>query len=62
MIPIRQMVLPGLWEDLCSVPSIVDSAVTGLARLWQSQGKRQGAYELLNPIYGWFTEGFDTAN
>jgi predicted ATPase len=30
------------------------------ARLWQSQGKRQDAYELLAPVYGWFTEGFDT--
>ena len=33
---------------------------TSLARLWQSQGKRQDAYELLAPVYGWFTEGFDT--
>jgi predicted ATPase len=33
---------------------------TSLARLWQSQGKRQHAYELLAPAYGWFTEGFDT--
>ena len=33
---------------------------TSLARLWQSQGKRQHAYELLAPVYGWFTEGFDT--
>jgi hypothetical protein len=32
----------------------------GLARLWQSQGKRQEAYELLTPVYDWFTEGFDT--
>ncbi|MFL5283386.1 MAG: hypothetical protein ACJ8AW_20930 [Rhodopila sp.] len=31
-----------------------------LARLWQSQGKRQDAYELLAPVYDWFTEGFDT--
>jgi predicted ATPase len=31
-----------------------------LARLWQSQGKRQEAYELLAPVYDWFTEGFDT--
>jgi tetratricopeptide (TPR) repeat protein len=31
-----------------------------LARLWQSQGKRHDAYELLAPVYGWFTEGFDT--
>ena len=31
-----------------------------LARLWQSLGKRQDAYELLAPVYDWFTEGFDT--
>ena len=30
------------------------------ARLWQSQGKRQDAYELLAPVYDWFTEGFET--
>ena len=33
-----------------------------LARLWQRQGKRAEARELLAPIYGWFTEGFDTAD
>ena len=33
-----------------------------LSRLWQRQGKRDTARELLAPIYGWFTEGFDTAN
>jgi predicted ATPase len=33
-----------------------------LARLWQQQGKRQEAYDLLAPVYGWFTEGFDTAD
>ena len=31
-------------------------------RLWQQQGKRDEACELLAPIYGWFTEGFDTAD
>jgi predicted ATPase len=31
-----------------------------LCRLWQQQGKRAEAHELLAPIYGWFTEGFDT--
>jgi TOMM system kinase/cyclase fusion protein len=35
-------------------------AAMSLARLWQRQGKRQEAYNLLAPIYGWFTEGFDT--
>jgi predicted ATPase len=35
---------------------------TSLARLWQQQGKRQEAHDLLVPIYGWFTEGFDTAD
>jgi predicted ATPase len=34
---------------------------TNLARLWQQQGKRQEAHNLLAPIYNWFTEGFDTA-
>jgi predicted ATPase len=33
-----------------------------LCRLWQQQSKHRGAYELLAPIYGWFTEGFDTAD
>ena len=37
-------------------------AATSLARLWQSQGKRKEAYDLLAPVYGWFTEGFDTAD
>jgi predicted ATPase/class 3 adenylate cyclase len=35
-------------------------AATSLARLWQSQGKREQARDLLAEIYGWFTEGFDT--
>jgi predicted ATPase len=35
---------------------------TNLARLWKSQGKRQAAYDLLVPVYGWFTEGFDMAD
>jgi tetratricopeptide (TPR) repeat protein len=35
-------------------------AATGLARLWRDQGKRAEARELLAPVYGWFTEGFDT--
>ena len=33
-----------------------------LSRLWQQQGKRAEARELLAPLYGWFTEGFDTAD
>jgi len=37
-------------------------AAISLARLWQTHGKRQEAYELLVPVYGWFTEGFDTAD
>ena len=31
-----------------------------LAKLWQSQGKRKEALDLLAPVYNWFTEGFDT--
>jgi predicted ATPase len=35
-------------------------AATSLARLWLDRGRRDAARELLGPIYGWFTEGFDT--
>ena len=37
-------------------------ATVSLSRLWQQQGKRTEAHALLAPIYGWFTEGFDTAD
>jgi class 3 adenylate cyclase/predicted ATPase len=37
-------------------------AATSLARLWAGQGERQKAQDLLAPVYGWFTEGFDTAD
>jgi predicted ATPase len=37
-------------------------AAMSLVRLWQRQGKRAEAHALLAPIYGWFTEGFDTAD
>ena len=33
-----------------------------LARLWQQQGKSAAARELRAEVYGWFTEGFDTAD
>jgi predicted ATPase len=46
-----------LWQ-----PSPPRPYATSLARLWQSQGKHQDAYDLLAPVYGWFTEGFDTAD
>jgi predicted ATPase len=37
-------------------------AAMSLVRLWQEQGQRTAAYDLLAPIYGWFTEGFDTVD
>jgi predicted ATPase len=37
-------------------------AAMSLARLWQQQGKRDAARELLAEAYGWFIEGFDTAD
>jgi predicted ATPase len=37
-------------------------AAMSLSRLWQCQGQQAEAHELLAPIYGWFTEGFDTAD
>ena len=35
-------------------------AAMSMARLWRDQGKQEEARELLAPVYGWFTEGFDT--
>jgi predicted ATPase len=35
-------------------------AAMSMARLWRDQGKRDAARDLLAPLYGWFTEGFDT--
>jgi predicted ATPase len=35
-------------------------AAMSMARLWRDQGKRDDARDLLAPVYGWFTEGFDT--
>jgi predicted ATPase len=37
-------------------------AATSLARLWRDHGNRHQARDLLAPVYGWFTEGFDTAD
>jgi len=37
-------------------------ATVSLSRLWQHQGRRAEARHLLAPVYGWFTEGFDTAD
>jgi predicted ATPase len=37
-------------------------AATSLARLWAGQDRRREAHDLLEPVYGWFTEGFDTAD
>lgn len=43
-----------------SARSLELRAATSLARLWAAAGKRAAAHDLLAPIYGWFTEGFDT--
>jgi predicted ATPase len=37
-------------------------AVMSLSRLWQQRGKKEEAHQILSGIYGWFTEGFDTAD
>jgi predicted ATPase len=42
--------------------SLALRAAVSLARLWQRQGQRTEAHELLAPIYNWFTEGFDTTD
>ena len=44
------------------VKSLELRAVMSLAQLWQSQGKKEEARQMLAEIYGWFTEGFDTVD
>jgi predicted ATPase len=45
-----------------SARSLELRAATSLARLWLDQGKRAEAHDLLTPVYGWFTEGLETAD
>ncbi len=45
-----------------SAKSLELRAVMSLSRLWQQQGKKEKARQMLATIYGWFTEGFDTAD
>ena len=52
--------MASLQRDRKRAPSFELRAATSLARLWRDQGKVQQARELLAPVYGWFTEGFDT--
>ena len=40
----------------------LQARLIGLAGLWRDQGKPQQARDLLAPVYGWFTEGFDTSD
>ena len=37
-------------------------AASSLVRMWRNEGRRDEGHELLAPIYGWFTEGFDTVD
>ena len=45
-----------------SAKSLELRAVMSLSRVWQQQGRKAEAQQMLAEIYGWFTEGFDTAD
>ena len=45
-----------------SAKSLELRTATSLARLWQTQGKQKEAKQVLADVYGWFTEGFDSAD
>ena len=47
-------------RDTSKAKAYFERAAMSLVRLWRDRGKVQQARELLAPVYGWFTEGFDT--
>jgi predicted ATPase len=53
----RQAISVALGQS-AKVPEL--RAATSITRLWRDQGRRDEAHNLLAPVYGWFTEGFDT--
>jgi len=55
---VRAVIVDGHVDVVSTVQEL--RAAMSMARLWRDQGKPQQARELLAPIYGWFTEGFDT--
>jgi predicted ATPase len=57
---LRKVSLSRKQVDSASLRTWELRAAMSLARLWRDQGKVQQARELLAPVYGWFTEGFDT--
>ncbi|MBI3799863.1 MAG: hypothetical protein HY268_23180 [Deltaproteobacteria bacterium] len=70
-IPNTQHLTPSTQAEACFLKAIEIArqqqakslelrAVMSLARLWQQQGKKAEARQMLAEIYGWFTEGFDT--
>jgi class 3 adenylate cyclase/tetratricopeptide (TPR) repeat protein len=48
------------WARVQAAKSWELRTATSLARLWRAQGRHEQAHQLLAPVYGWFTEGFDT--
>ena len=47
-------------SDIARLGRLCQGSRFALARLWRDQGKQQQAHDLLAPVYGWLTEGFDT--
>jgi hypothetical protein len=57
---IEMDILPELTDEDLERLGIPLGRYPVLAPLWRDQGKRQQAHDLLAPVYGWFTQGFDT--
>ena len=71
MLLLRQVVPDEPQAEICCRPAIAHyqqakswelRAAMSLSRLWQQPGKRAAARQQLAEVYGWFTEGFDTAD
>ena len=58
--PPKRHVKDAHWQCAIKGLAILSGAAASLARLWRDHVKRTEARDLLAPVYGWFTEGFDT--
>ena len=62
LIPVRPEIAEKAWVDEAAYRKLYEQSISDPEGFWAEQGKRKNARNLLAPIYGWFTEGFETGD